>query len=206
MARPPMGEEARGSHAAAAAATRRQHAHGESGGASGSKTAASVYAEQLNMRASVGHQYDPMAKMQASSCNGGAMAPKLPPGMEQGPLWRVPGSDVGTGGQASTFWESRKAGRVDQPLYATRSALLESRQWKGPLTLSSGNMHANIGGGIQGEGPGHKDYIEDYQVGSLNKGINGRGRERVRGGQNYGTNAQTGMGFDGSGKAKGAIM
>jgi len=43
----------------------------------------------------------------------------------------------------------------------------------------------------------NKDFTKDFAVGTLNRGIGARGKNRVRGGQNYGQNVQTGVGFDG---------
>ena len=42
-----------------------------------------------------------------------------------------------------------------------------------------------------------KNWTKDYAVGSLNKRSKSRGEQRIRGGQNYGQNVQTGKGFDG---------
>jgi len=41
-----------------------------------------------------------------------------------------------------------------------------------------------------------KNFVNDYAVGSLNRGSIVRGKNRVRGGQNYGQNLMTGHGFD----------
>jgi len=42
-----------------------------------------------------------------------------------------------------------------------------------------------------------EDWVNEYAVGTLNRGLLERGKHRVRGGANYGKNVQTGQGFDG---------
>jgi len=141
--------------------------------ASGAK-AYEVYERNLDLNRTVGHQYTPPV----TTSKEGKDAAGLPLPVHR-QLWRRPGENYGNGA-TENFWESQK-GRVEQPTYATRAALFEERsRWVEALQYADidgeRRMHANIGGQEDiGDG---KAFLNDYSVGTLNKGMDPRREKR----------------------------
>jgi len=107
-------------------------------------------------------------------------------------VWRRPGHHEGDG-STSTFWESKR-GYVDEPMNKTRSDLFRGRANYDDLARQAvqGRTKEQAGRVLHG-----KEFANEFAVGTFNRGLVERGKQRLRGGQNYGKNVQTGQGFDG---------